>query len=169
MALTGTQLIMIMEGVVGNVIGGGVLNYPQAIPFWLRATKEAINFNARHIDDDFVLDIEADAIPDETVLTAATAESYLIAALGKSVETAACLITIHNDDSVTPPGDSITTMLQLYMPAAAATTPIVVGAVFFPFQTVAASMSINGAKAVDGTTTPGTAGELKAWVISRDV
>jgi hypothetical protein len=166
MASTGIQLIQTLEGITGNAIGSSFMGYPQAIPAWLRAMKENVLFMARNIEDSFVLDIFEDLTPTEE--TIGSGPVYLLGGLGTSIDTAACEIIIANDASITPPGDAITTLVNLYLPIATATTPQFLGFVFFPYQLFATECAIFGAKAADGTTTPGTAGELKAWTVRRD-
>jgi len=167
MAMTGIQLVMTLEGIVGNTIGGAYLNYPQAIPCWLRAMKELILFHARNIEDSFILDIYADLDDTEDAISTGAA-AYVLGILGKSVDTAATVIVAANDNTITPPGDALTTKSVIYMPAAAATTPTFGAVVHYPYQTFETEASIFGGKASDMATAPGTAGELKAWLVRRD-
>ena len=161
MAITGVQLVMTLEGVTSNVLTSGGILYPQAIPGWLRAMKENILFHARNIGETMVLSIHADL--DDTEDTVGSGALNVLGFVGQSTETAAMALILIDDQSWTP-GGQITNYGMTYFKIGAATTPVQVGAVWFPYNTIPTELAVAGVASADLTTGAGT-GLLKAWMV----
>src|SRR3974377_729008 len=99
MALTVDAASKLVEGIVGY-IGKGVIPEGQAINYWLRSAKDAIQYVGKMIKNDFVVDVSAAMTATAVELKAGSA--YPSAALAKSVKTAAVHVDLFNVSTPTP-------------------------------------------------------------------
>jgi hypothetical protein len=160
MAITGTQLIMTLEGVTSNVLTGGGILYPQSISGWLRAMKENVQFHARNIGETMVLGIFGSLSATEEAVS--TGAINVLGFVGQNTDSVANLIVLENDQT-SGMGAVITHLGATYYKAAAATTPVQVGVVWFPYNTIFTELAMAGV-GVDMTTLA-TANTLKCWMV----
>ena len=165
MAMTGIQLVMTLEGIVGNALGVGLQPYAQSLPAWLRAMKEDILFMSRNIEDSFVLDINTDV--DETEDTIQAAATYVLGFLAKSVDDAAQVVQLWDVATPTPGTTASGQHGTLQLPAGGATTPAVGGVVWFPYQYFGTTCLVSSTDHADYATGPGT-NTVVVYSIRRD-
>lgn len=160
MAITGIQIVQVLEGVTSNALTTGGILYPQAIPLWLQAMKQNILFHARNIGETMVLGIYPSLSATEEAVS--TGALNVLGYLGQNTDSVANEIILVNDQSWGP-GAAITTHGITYYKAAAATTPVQVGVVWFPYNTIFTELAMAGVGA-DGATLA-AANTLKAWMV----
>ena len=160
MALTNDAANKIAEGIVGY-IGKGIIPEGQSINYWLRAAKEAIQYVAKMVKNDFVVDVSAAMTATPVELKAGAA--YPTAALAKNVKTSAVHVDLFNKSSATPGTDtSLYTMAKFYLEAASATTPSVKGQVWLPYLAFTSKYDVTACLASDDATGV-TAAEATFW------
>jgi hypothetical protein len=163
--MTGVQLVQILEGITGNALGSGLVNFPQAVPAWLRAMKEDVLFMARNIEDDFILDIFADL--DDTEETVQAAQTFVLGFLARSVATVAEVVQMWNVAAPVPGTTATGHQGTVKLPIGAAAAPAVGGVVWFPYQEFATTCLISSTAESDYATGPG-ANEVRGYVVRRD-
>lgn len=160
MAITGIQIVQVLEGVTSNVLTTGGILYPQAIPLWLQAMKQNVLFHARNIGETMVLGIYPSLSATEEAVSSGALN--VLGFLGQNTDSAANLIVLENDQT-SAMGNVITHLGATYYKAAAATTPVQVGVVWHPYNTIFTELAMAGV-GVDMATLA-TANTLKAWMV----
>ena len=132
-------LFPIMEGIV-STLGKGSIPYAQAMTPWLRGAKEVINLAARLVENDFLFYV-TEGINDTEDPIGADGDAWIYASLVKSVNTAAASIYLLDAvdatayvPGTTAPGATIYPADVFNIPLGAATTPVVFGHVYAPYN-----------------------------------
>src|SRR3972149_2724611 len=157
-------LNQILEGLVGTLSGDQLASaYPQSLTFWLRAMKEAINFNGRFIEDDHVLGVAASL--DGTTGSSTTIKSdatWAYGMLSTSTDVQENVAILVNHATFNPGTTALDYMGVVVLPTAAATTPTAAGLVWFPYFYADAAIEAFGTYRSDYDTTA-VAATMNAW------
>lgn len=158
----------ILEGVVGHLTNNQ-LSYPQSLTFWLRAMKEAVNFNGRFIEDDHVLGVlaGADGTTGNGTGNIKDTASWVYGMLATSIDAQANVALLVNDKSFNPATTALDYHGVLYLPTAAATTPTAAGLVWFPNEYMDTCIQVNATYHSDYGTTA-VASTVNIWVPYRN-
>ena len=154
----------ILEGIVGTLANNQLASaYPQSLTFWLRAMKECINFNGRFVEDGHVLGI-AVGVAGTTNGTAVKADAtWVYGMLAVSTDTAENVALLTNHATFNPGTTALDYMATVILPAAAATTPVASGLVWFPYWHADAAVHAFGVNRSDYDTAA-TASTVNVWV-----
>lgn len=141
------------------------LGYPQAMTAWLRGAKELINFNARFIEDDHLLDVNTDT--DETEDTIQGAETWVYGFMATSIDTAAQVVQMWDVATPTPGTTQTGQHGTLQLALGAATTPVIGGVLWAPYQYFGTTCLISSTDHSDYATGPG-ANTIVTYVLRRN-
>ena len=164
MAFQYNAVAQVLEGIVGSS-GSSKLGYPQAMTPWLRAMKECINFNGRFIEDDHVIDVFTDV--DEVEQTIQGAATYLYGVMAKSTDDAAQVVQLWDVATPTPGTTQTGQHGTIQLALGAATTPVVGGVVWFPYEYFGTTCLISSTDHADYATAPAT-DTVTTWSVRRN-
>ena len=163
MAFTAQAVQAVAEGLVGHFTNNQ-LGEPQSLTYWLRGLKEVVGYNARMIEDDHTIDAFSDA--DQTEDTIQAADTWIYGMVAISTETSAMVVQLWDVATPTPGTTATGHHGSLRLAAAAATTPVAGGVLWYPYEFFDTTSLISSTAHSDYATGSGT-NLTQAWTFRR--